>query len=136
MSLMDFNPNRYVVLNWLALTKLAYPDLDWSDKADVLYKTKVLLESIELYMSGSYLTFKSSISREKAAGNAGLVRIVNHFVFDGRKFFETDDGSFLCGTPEVDERLIKLYWPEVEERVIPALSKVDIEYFDENAMVI
>lgn len=73
MSLMDFDPNRYVVLNWLALTKLAYPDLDWSDKADVLSKTKVLLESIELYMSGSYLTFKSSISREKAA-ELGVVR--------------------------------------------------------------
>lgn len=156
MSLMDFDPNRYVVLNWLALTKLAYPDLDWSDKADVLYKTKVLLESIDI-VRGDYFYYKSSISRAKAVelgvvrgavsltvqelpwllpsgllidapAFAGPARLA-WFEVGGKKFVEYVDGTFVCVTPEIDERIVNLCWPEATGVLVE--PKVEIEYFDE-----
>lgn len=168
MSIMNFDPARYIMLDWLSLVRMAFPVVPLNSERNGLLEAKILFSRLKTQVDGD---FQLQVSLNKAAmretdkvvikpfkvnafklpwllpsgalinppvfnGNAGLVRIVNHFVFDGKKFFETDDGSFICGTPEVDDRLIKLYWPKVEEKVIPALPKLDIEYFDENATVI
>lgn len=168
MSIMNFDPSRYIMLDWLSLVKIAFPIAPLNTERTGLLEAKILFSRLKTQMDGA---FQLQVSLNKAAmyetdkvvikpfkvnafklpwllpsgalidppvfnGNAGLVRIVNHFVFDGKQFFETDDGSFICGTPEVDDRLIKLYWPKVEEKVVPALSKFDIEYFDESTLVI
>lgn len=161
MSIVDFDPKRYVVLDWFGLTKRAYPDLDWSDKGTVLEKTEALLAVLDFDISSGYLSVLPKLDKANAqklgvykpskiaepvdkldwllpsgifikspvfASYSGTRRAL--IEYEDKKFIEYFDGSFVCITPEIDERLVKIHWGE-SATVNPA-SVVEIEYLDES----
>lgn len=162
MSIVNFDPKRYVVLDWFGLTKRAYPDLDWSDKDTVLEKTEALLAVLDFEVSPGYLNVSPKLDKANAQklgvykpsklaeyvdkldwllpsgifikspvfGNG--VSGTRHALieYEDKKFIEYFDGSFVCITPEIDERLVKIHWGE-SATVNPA-PVVEIEYFDES----
>lgn len=123
MSIADFDPTHYVVLDWFELARRAYPDLDWSDKGTVIQKTEELISVLNFDVSSAYLNVR--ITLDKFEGQRLGVNKPNKFTCYADELKWLLPGGFLIEAP-----VFALSGSQFRRALIEHEGKKFVEYFD------
>ena len=123
MSIADFDPERYVVLDWFGLARRAYPDLDWSDKETFIQKTEELISVLSFDVSSAYLNVR--ITLDKFEGQRLSVNKPNKFTCYADELKWLLPGGFFIDAP-----VFAFSGTQFRRALITYGGKKFVEYFD------